>query len=83
MVLAGKFHLSNFELASIPPAPRGVPQIEVQFQVDDANGTFEVPAEDKGSGKSEIITISANISDLTEDYMKRMIEEAERYVKED
>lgn len=81
-MVADNFHLGKFELTGIPPAPRGVPQIEVQFQVD-ANGILEVTAKDKGSGKSEKITITANNRDLTEDDIERMIEEAERYAKED
>merc|ERR1712157_591476 len=50
--------LGNFQLSGIPPAPRGVPQIEVTFEVD-ANGILQVSAEDKGTGKAEKITITA------------------------
>merc|ERR1712160_215834 len=50
--------LGQFELTGIPPAPRGVPQIEVSFEVD-ANGILQVAAEDKGTGKAEKITIAA------------------------
>ncbi|MGI2299538.1 molecular chaperone DnaK [Candidatus Cardinium hertigii] len=67
----GQFHLSD-----IPPAPKGVPQIEVAFDVD-ANGILHVSAKDKGTGKEQKIRIEAS-SGLTEDEIKRMKEEAER-----
>merc|ERR1712107_40924 len=58
--------LGKFELTGIPPAPRGVPQIEVTFEVD-ANGILQVSAEDKGTGKKEQITITAEKGRLSED----------------
>merc|ERR1712177_109183 len=58
--------LGKFELTGIPPAPRGVPQIEVSFEVD-ANGILQVSAEDKGTGKSEKITITAEKGRLSEE----------------
>jgi len=74
--------LGKFELTSIPPAPRGVPQIEVTFEVD-ANGILQVSAEDKGTGKAEKITITAEKGRLSEEDIERMIREAEEYAEED
>lgn len=74
--------LGKFELTGIAPAPRGVPQIEVTFEVD-ANGILQVSAADKGTGKSEKITITADKGRLSEADIKRMIEEAEQYAEED
>jgi endoplasmic reticulum chaperone BiP len=74
--------LGKFELTCIPPAPRGVPQIEVIFEVD-VNGILQVSAEDKGTGKAEKIAISADKGRLTEQEIQRMIEEAEKYAEED
>jgi len=74
--------LGKFELAGIPPAPRGVPQIEVTFEVD-ANGILNVQAQDKGTGKSEKITITADKGRLSEDEIERMVKEAEEYADED
>lgn len=74
--------LGNFELTSIPPAPRGVPQIEVTFALD-ANGILKVSATDKGTGKSESITISNDKGRLSQDDIERMIEEAEKFASED
>jgi len=74
--------LGKFELTGIPPAPRGVPQIEVSFEVD-ANGILQVSAEDKGTGKAEKITITAEKGRLSEDDIERMIREAEQYAEED
>jgi len=74
--------LGKFELTGIPPAPRGVPQIEVSFEVD-ANGILQVSAEDKGTGKSEKITITAEKGRLSEDEIERMVREAEEYAEED
>merc|ERR1712038_700035 len=62
-------HLGKFELTGIPPAPRGVPQIEVSFEVD-ANGILQVSAEDKGTGKAEKITITAEKGRLSEEDKK-------------
>lgn len=74
--------LGKFELTGIPPAPRGVPQIEVTFEVD-ANGILQVSAEDKGTGKAEKITITAEKGRLSEDEIERMVREAEQYADED
>jgi len=74
--------LGKFELTGIPPAPRGVPQIEVTFEVD-ANGILQVSAEDKGTGKAEKITITAEKGRLSEEEVERMVREAEMYAEED
>jgi len=74
--------LGKFELTGLPPAPRGVPQIEVTFDID-ANGIVHVSAEDKGTGKKEKITITADKGRLSEDEIERMVEEAEKYADED
>jgi len=74
--------LGKFELTGIPPAPRGVPQIEVTFEID-ANGILQVSAEDKGSGKSEKITITAEKGRLSEEEIERMVQEAEEFAEED
>jgi len=73
--------LGEFNLEGIPPAPRGVPQIEVTFDID-ANGILHVSAKDKGTGKENKITIKAN-SGLTEDEIQRMIKDAEANAAED
>ena len=74
--------LGKFELTSIPPAPRGVPQIEVAFEID-ANGIMKVSAADKGTGKSESITITNEKGRLTQDEIDRMVAEAEEFAAED
>ena len=74
--------LGKFELSGIPPAPRGVPQIEVTFEID-ANGILQVSAEDKGTGKAEKITITAEKGRLSEDEIERMVQEAEEFAEED
>merc|ERR1712232_185344 len=74
--------LGKFELAGIPPAPRGVPQIEVTFRVD-SNGILEVTAADKGTGKSEKITITSEKGRLSDEEVQRMVDEAEKYAEED
>merc|ERR1711988_254305 len=74
--------LGKFELTGIPPAPRGVPQIEVTFEID-ANGIFQVSAEDKGTGKAETITITAEKGRLSEEDIERMVREAEEFAEED
>ncbi len=74
--------LGKFELTGIPPAPRGVPQIEVTFEID-ANGIVSVSAEDKGTGNSESITITADKGRLSEEEIERMVREAEEYAEED
>ncbi|KAG0066481.1 ATPase with role in protein import into the ER, partial [Linnemannia elongata] len=68
--------LGKFELTNIPPAPRGVPQIEVTFEID-ANGILRVSASDKGTGKTETITITNDKGRLTDEEIERMIKEAE------
>ena len=72
--------LGKFELTGIPPAPRGVPQIEVTFEID-ANGILQVSAEDKGTGKSEKITITAEKGRLSQDDIERMVREAEEFAE--
>merc|ERR1711896_28322 len=75
--------LGKFDLGGIPPAPRGVPQIEVTFDVD-ANGVLNVSAEDKGaSGKKANITITNDKGRLSKDDIERMVREAEQFAEED
>merc|ERR1711985_113678 len=75
--------LGKFQLDGIPPAPRGVPQIEVTFDVD-ANGVLNVSAEDKGaSGKKANITITNDKGRLSKDDIERMVREAEQFAEED
>ena len=73
--------LGRFELVGIPPAPRGVPQIEVTFDID-ANGIVSVKAKDKGTGKTQSITITAS-SNLSDSDIDRAVKEAEKYAEED
>ena len=73
--------LGKFDLADIPPAPRGVPQIEVTFDID-ANGILNVGAKDKATGKQQSIVIKAS-SGLSEDEVQRMIKDAEAHAEED
>ncbi|KAL1748012.1 heat shock protein 70 family [Schizophyllum fasciatum] len=74
--------LGKFELNGIPPAPRGVPQIEVTFEID-ANGIMRVGAADKGTGKSESITIKNEKGRLSQEDIDRMVQEAEEFAAED
>ena len=74
--------LGKFQLDGIPPAPRGVPQIEVTFDMD-ANGVLNVNATDKAGGKSNKITITNDKGRLSKDDIERMVSEAERYKEED
>jgi heat shock protein 5 len=74
--------LGEFELSGIPPAPRGTPQIEVTFFID-ANGILNVEAADKGSGKSEKITITNEKGRLSQEEIDRMVQEAEEFAEED
>eukprot|EP00602_Paraphysomonas_sp_CaronLab_P009034 CAMPEP_0185025344 /NCGR_PEP_ID=MMETSP1103-20130426/8339_1 /TAXON_ID=36769 /ORGANISM="Paraphysomonas bandaiensis, Strain Caron Lab Isolate" /LENGTH=644 /DNA_ID=CAMNT_0027558529 /DNA_START=93 /DNA_END=2027 /DNA_ORIENTATION=- len=74
--------LGKFELTGIPPAPRGVPQIEVSFEID-ANGILQVSAADKGTGKAEKITITADKGRLSQEDIERMVREAEEFADED
>jgi len=74
--------LGKFELNGIPPAPRGVPQIEVTFEID-RNGILKVSASDKGTGKSESITITNEKGRLSQEDIDRMVREAEEFASED
>ncbi|KAF4085908.1 hypothetical protein AMELA_G00100730 [Ameiurus melas] len=74
--------LGKFELTGIPPAPRGVPQIEVTFDID-ANGIMNVSAVDKSTGKENKITITNDKGRLSKDDIERMVQEAEKYKAED
>lgn len=74
--------LGKFELSGIPPAPRGVPQIEVTFDID-ANGIMNVGASEKGTGKSNKITITNDKGRLSKEDIERMLAEAEKYKAED
>ena len=74
--------LGNFDLTGIPPAPRGVPQVEVTFDID-SNGILNVSAVEKGSGKTNKITITNDSSRLTKEDIQRMTEDAEKYKQED
>ena len=73
--------LGRFDLTDIPPAPRGMPQVEVTFDID-ANGILNVSAKDKATGKEQKIVIKAS-SGLTEDEIKRMVRDAEAHAEED
>ena len=73
--------LGQFDLVGIPPAPRGVPQVEVTFDID-ANGIVHVAAKDLGTGKEQSIQITAS-SGLTKDEIERMVKEAEAHADED
>jgi molecular chaperone DnaK len=73
--------LGKFQLVGIPPAPRGMPQIEVAFDID-ANGILHVSAKDKATGKEQKIVIKAS-SGLTEEEIKRMVRDAETHAEED
>merc|ERR1712168_496583 len=74
--------LGKFDLTGIPPAPRGVPQIEVTFEID-ANGILQVSAEDKGTGSKEKITITNDQNRLTPEDIERMIKESEMFAEDD
>ncbi|HEX5460328.1 MAG TPA: molecular chaperone DnaK [Steroidobacteraceae bacterium] len=73
--------LGKFDLSDIPPAPRGMPQVEVSFDID-ANGILNVSAKDKATGREQKIVIKAS-SGLTEDEIKRMVRDAEAHAAED
>ncbi|CAD1812560.1 Heat shock protein SSA2 [Candida parapsilosis] len=74
--------LGKFELSGIPPAPRGVPQIEVTFDID-ANGILNVSALEKGTGKTQKITITNDKGRLSKEDIERMVNEAEKYKEDD
>lgn len=74
--------LGKFELSGIPPAPRGVPQIEVTFDID-ANGILNVSAQDKSTGKQNKITITNDKGRLSKDDIDRMVNDAEKYKADD
>jgi molecular chaperone DnaK len=78
---AGNKSLGRFDLSDIPPAPRGVPQIEVSFDID-ANGILNVSAKDKATGKQQSIVIKAS-SGLSDDEIDRMVKDAEAHADED
>lgn len=73
--------LGRFQLTGIPPAPRGIPQIEVTFDID-ANGIVNVHAKDNGTGKEQSITITAS-TNLSDDEIKKKVKEAEQFAQED
>ena len=73
--------LGRFQLDGIPPAPRGIPQIEVTFDID-ANGIVNVTAVDKGTGKKQSVTITSS-TNLSDDDIDKAIKEAEKYAEED
>merc|ERR1719487_584023 len=74
--------LGKFNLEGIPPAPRGVPQIEVTFDID-ANGILNVSAQDKGTGKSQKITITNDKGRLSKEDIEKMVNDAEKFKEED
>merc|ERR1712209_148437 len=74
--------LGKFDLTGIPPAPRGVPQIEVTFEID-ANGVLQVSAQDKGTDNKEKITITNDQNRLTPEDIEQMIQDAEKFADED
>ncbi|MDD4281131.1 MAG: molecular chaperone DnaK [Candidatus Methanofastidiosa archaeon] len=78
---ADNMSLGKFQLVGIPPAPRGVPQIEVTFNLD-ANGILNVNAKDLGTGKEQAITIKST-SGLNDDEISKMVEDSEKYAEED
>src|SRR6187549_2977994 len=78
---SGNKSLGQFNLEGIPPSPRGMPQIEVTFDID-ANGILHVHARDKATGKESKITIQAS-SGLSEDEIQRMVKDAEAHADED
>ncbi|HBA66846.1 MAG: molecular chaperone DnaK [Gammaproteobacteria bacterium HGW-Gammaproteobacteria-10] len=80
-VASGNKSLGRFDLADIPPAPRGVPQIEVTFDID-ANGILNVSAKDKATGKKQSIVIKAS-SGLSDEEVDRMVKDAEAHADED
>jgi len=80
-IAAHNKRLARFELGGIPPAPRGIPQIEVSFDID-ANGIVHVSAKDKGTGKEQKVTITSS-TNLSETDIQKAIKDAEEFAKED
>lgn len=78
---AGNTTMGRFQLTGIPPAPRGIPQIEVTFDID-ANGIVNVSAKDLGTGKEQKITITAS-TNLSDEEIERKVKEAERFAEDD
>lgn len=78
---SGNITLGRFQLTGIPPAPRGIPQIEVTFDID-ANGIVNVSAKDLGTGKEQKITITAS-TNLSEEEIQKKVKEAEQFAEED
>ena len=74
--------LGKFDLTGIPPAPRGVPQVEVTFDID-ANGILNVSAVDKSTGKENKITITNDKGRLSKEDIERMVQDADKYKEED
>ncbi|KAL7506051.1 hypothetical protein ACHAXN_003405 [Cyclotella atomus] len=74
--------LGQFELSGIPPAPRGVPQIEVSFDID-ANGILSISASDKGTGRTQSLTITSEKGRLSDAEIERMVREAEEFAEQD
>ena len=75
-------NLGKFDMSGIPPAPKGVPQIEVTFEIDE-NSILTVSASDKGTGKKETITITNDKGRLTKEEIEQMIADSEKYAEED
>ena len=75
-------NLGKFDMSGIPPAPKGVPQIEVTFEIDE-NSILTVSANDKGTGKKEVITIENDKGRLSKEEIERMIADSEKYADED
>jgi len=75
-------NLGKFNLEGIPPAPRGVPQIEVSFDIDE-NGILNFTAMDKGTSKKNNITITNNKGRLSKEEIEKLVKEAEKYKDED
>ena len=73
--------LGQFDLSGIPPAPRGVPQVEVTFDID-ANGIVHVTAKDKSTGKDQSVTIQSS-GGLSKDEIDKMVKQAEQFKEED
>ena len=74
--------LGKFDLTGIPPAPRGVPKIEVTFEID-VNGILKVAAEDKGTGNKNNIVINADTNRLSPEEIERMVQDSEKFADED